>query len=52
LVVQGFLEKLQPQSDSPSAAKENYKMLMPLETNNKFILQSFQIRAVFFWQNY
>ena len=38
LVARGFQEKEQPQSDSPTAAKESFKLLMALAANNGFKL--------------
>ena len=47
LVAKGFQEKDQPQSDSPTAAKESFKLLMALAANQNFKVVSMDIRAVF-----
>ena len=47
LVAQGFQEALKPQSDSPTAAKESFKLLMALSANFHFKLASVDIRAAF-----
>ena len=47
LVAQGFQEHLKPQSDSPTAAKKSFKMLMAVAANNSFKLASLDIRAAF-----
>ena len=47
LVDQGFQEHLDPQSDSPTVAKESFKLLMALAPNNVFKIASVDIRAVF-----
>ena len=47
LVAQGFQEALKPQSDSPIAAKESFKLLMALSANFHFKLASVDIRAAF-----
>ena len=40
LVAWGFQECLKPQSDSPTAAKESFKLLMVVAANNGFKLAS------------
>ena len=45
LVVRGFQEFLKPQSDSPTASKEGFKMLMVIAVTFKFKLVSMDIRA-------
>ena len=47
LVAQGFQEILKPQSDSPIAAKESFKLLMALLANFHFKLASVHICAAF-----
>ena len=48
LVSQGFQERDQPQSDSPTAAKESFKLLVALAANQNFRVVSMDIRAAFF----
>ena len=47
LVAKGFQELDQPQSDSPTAAKESFKLLMALSANFNFKIVSMDIRAAF-----
>ena len=47
LVARGFQERLKPQSDSPTAAMESFKLLMVVAANNSFRLASLDIRAAF-----
>merc|ERR1711881_354432 len=47
LVAKGFQEIDQPQSDSPTAAKESFKLLMALCANLNFKIVSMDIRAAF-----
>ena len=47
LVARGFQESLKPQSDSPTASKDSFKMLMAVAANSKFKLASVDIRAAF-----
>ena len=47
LVAKGFQEYLKPQSDSPTAPKESFKMLVALAVNSGFKLASVDIRAAF-----
>ena len=47
MVAQGFQETLKPQSDSPTAAKESFKLLMALLANFCFKIASVDIRAHF-----
>ena len=47
LVAKGFQEIDQPQSDSPTAAKESFKLLMALSANLNFKIVSMDIRAAF-----
>merc|ERR1712002_1265992 len=47
LVAKGFQELDQPQSDSLTAAKESFKLLMALSANYKFKMVSMDIRAAF-----
>ena len=47
LVAQGFQEFLKPQSDSPTASKDSFKMLMAIAANFGFKVASVDIRAVF-----
>ena len=47
LVAKGFPEIDQPQSDSPTAAKESFKLLMALSANFNFKIVSMDIRAAF-----
>ena len=42
-----FMKEWKPQSDSPTAVKECFKPLMPVEANEDFRLASLDIRAVF-----
>ena len=46
-MAQGFQEALKPQSDSPTAAKESFKLLMALSANFHFKIASVDIRAAF-----
>ncbi len=41
-------EIYQPQSDSPTAAKESFKLLMALAANQNFKVVSMDIRVVFY----
>ena len=47
LVAKGFQEIYQPQSDSQTAAKESFKLLMSLSANFNFKIVSIDIRAAF-----
>merc|ERR1711867_204775 len=47
LVAKGFQEIDQPQSDSPTAAKESFKLLMALSICYNFKIVSMDIRAAF-----
>ena len=47
LVAKGFQEIDQPQSDSPTAAKESFKLLMALAANQNFKGVSMDIRLTF-----
>merc|ERR1711895_202078 len=47
LVAKGFQEIDEPQSDSPTAAKESFKLLMALSANFNFKIVSMDIRAAF-----
>merc|ERR1712115_174233 len=47
LVAKGFQELDQPQSDSQTAAKESFKLLMALSANYNFKIVSMDIRAAF-----
>ena len=47
LVAKGFQESLKPQSDSPTASKESFKMLVAVAANSGFKLASVDIRAAF-----
>ena len=47
LVARGFQESLKPQSDSPTASKESFKLLMAILANFGFKLASVDIRAAF-----
>ena len=47
LVAKGFKESLKPQSDSPTASKESFKMLMAVASNSGLKLASVDIRAAF-----
>ena len=47
LVAKGFQESLKPQSDSPTAAKESFKMLVAVAANSGFKLASVDIRVAF-----
>merc|ERR1712002_481627 len=47
LVAKGFQELDQPQSDSPTAAKESFKLIMALSANFSFKMVSMDIRATF-----
>ena len=46
-MAKGFQELDQPQSDSPTAAKENFKLLLALTANFDFKIVSMDIRAAF-----
>ena len=43
----GFQERMKPQSDSPTAAKESFKLLMAVAANNGLRLAFLDIRAAF-----
>ena len=47
MVARGFQEALKPQSDSPTAGKESFKLLMALLANFHFKLVLVDIRAAF-----
>merc|ERR1711867_5586 len=47
LVAKGFQEIDQPQSDSPTAAEESFKLLMALAANQNFKIVSMDRRAAF-----
>merc|ERR1712101_37676 len=47
LVAKGFQEIDQPQSDSPTAAKESFELLMALVANQNFKVVSMDIRVAF-----
>ena len=47
LVAKGFQERDQPQSDSPTAAKESFKLLVALAANQNFKVVSMDIKAAF-----
>ena len=47
LVAKGFHEKLKPQADSPTAMRESFKLFCSLASNQKFEIQSMDIRAAF-----
>ena len=47
MVAKGFQERDQPQSDSPTAAKESFKLLVALAANQNFKVVSMDIRAAF-----
>ena len=47
LVARGFQESLKPQSDSPTASKDSFKLLMAVAANNRFQLALVDIRAAF-----
>merc|ERR1712101_34810 len=47
LVAKGFQELDQPQSDSPTAAKESFKLIIALSANYNFKIVSVDIRAAF-----
>merc|ERR1712115_241514 len=47
IVAKGFQEIDQPQLDSPTAAKESFKLLMALSANFNFKIASMDIRAAF-----
>merc|ERR1711873_284030 len=47
LVAKGFQERDQPQSDSPTAANESFKLLMAIAANQNFRVVSIDISAVF-----
>ena len=51
LVAKGFQEIYQPQSDSPTAAKESFKLLVALAANQNFKVLSMDIRAAFLQAN-
>ena len=51
LVARGFQEKEQLQSDSPTVAKESFKMLMAIAANEGFKVVSMDIRAAFLQAN-
>ena len=47
LVARGFQEECKPQADSPTAMKESVKVFLAVAANEKFNLQSVDIRAAF-----
>merc|ERR1712101_98534 len=47
LVAKGFQELDQPQSDSPTATKESFKLIMAISANYNFKIVSVDIRAAF-----
>ena len=47
LVCRGFQENIKPQSDSPAALKESFKLCLALAANEGFQLASVDIRAAF-----
>ena len=47
LVSRGFQDMMKPQSDSPTALKESFKLMMAITANSKFKLASIDIRAAF-----
>ena len=47
LVARGFQEREQPQSDSPTVAKESFKLLMAFVANYGFRVVSMDIRTAF-----
>ena len=47
LVARGFQKSLKPQSDSPTASKDSFKMLMAVSANSRFKLASVDIRDAF-----
>ena len=47
LVVQGFQEEMKPQSDSPTASKDSFKLLMAIAANEDFHLALVDIQAAF-----
>ena len=46
-MARGFQDSLKPQSDSPTAAKESFKLFMAIAANFDFKLTSVDIRAAF-----
>ena len=48
-MARGFQESLKPQSDSPTASKVSFKLLMAISANFGFKLASVDIRAAFLW---
>ena len=46
-MARGFQESLKPQSDSPIASKESFKLLMAIAANFRFKLAPVNIRAAF-----
>ena len=47
LVARGFQEDLKPQSDSPTASRDSFKLMVALAANDGFRLSSVDIRAAF-----
>ena len=47
LISRGFLESLKPQSDSPRASEESFKLFIAILANSSFKLASVDIRAAF-----
>ena len=47
LVERGFQKFLKPQSDSPTASKDSFKMLMAVAANSRFKLAAVDIRVAF-----
>ena len=46
-MARGFQEDLKPQSDSPTASRDSFKLLMALAANEGFRLRSVDICAAF-----
>ena len=47
LIAWGFKEEMKPQSDSPAASKDSFKILMTVSVNEDFCLASIDIGAAF-----
>ena len=47
LAARGFQEEMKPQSDSPTASKDSFELLMAVAANKDFCLASVDIRATF-----
>ena len=47
LVARGFQENTKPQSDSPTAMRESFKLFLAITANSSFQMRAIDIRAAF-----